>query len=184
MDLSPVRREVLEALLLYEEPVKAAQVASGARKEQKVVQMHLIGLVKMGDASSPQKGYYIISENGKKVLGLPEVSKENAMLILAPQSFENAFHFYSDIGKPLDVNAKDLSDFCDKVQAVGVDSVNFHFRRGDFEAWFKHLGDAELAKKMELLKKENASGEVPRRIHEIVEGRCKSLEKLAMSPAS
>jgi len=184
MDLSPVRREVLEALLLYEEPVKAAQVASGVGKEQKVVQMHLIGLVKMGDASSPQKGYYIISENGKRALGLPQVSRESAILILAPQSLENAFHFYSDIGKPLDVKAKDLSEFCDKIQTVNVDAVNFHFHRGDFEAWFKHLGDAELAKKIELLKKENVSKEeVPRRIHEIVDDRCKSLAKLVASPA-
>jgi hypothetical protein len=44
--------------------------------------MHLLGLVKMGYAQSPQKGAYIISLEGKKVAGLPEVTAEQAKSIL------------------------------------------------------------------------------------------------------
>jgi hypothetical protein len=180
MDLSQRKREVLEALLLHDKPVKAVEIAKEMAKEQRAVQMHLTGLVLMGYASSPQKGYCIISENGKKALGLPEVSKEIAVAILAPKPFQKAFHFYSDVGKPLNITAKDLLEFCDKMGKVTVESVNFHFSRGDFEAWFNYIGDAELSKKMELLKKEKISAaEVPGRIREIVENRCMVLAETA-----
>jgi len=180
MDLSPVRREILEALLLHEKPVKASQIAKETGKEQPAVQMHLIGLVKMKYAESPQKGQYVVTEKGKEALGLPEVTKETALRILALTPSDRAFHFYGGIGKPLNLYAKNLLDFCDKISKINVDSVEFHFNRGDFEAWFKFLGDAELAKKTELLKTKKVSGEELRgKILEITENRCRLLVKTA-----
>jgi hypothetical protein len=179
MDLSQIKREILEALLLYEKPVKAVQVAKETGKEFPAVQMHLIGLVKMGYAESPQKGHYVISGNGKKVLGLPEVAKENALTILAQTPRDKAFHFYVAIGKPLNLYAHDLLDFCSKIGNVNADSIEFHMDRGDFEAWFKALGDLELAKKTALLKERKLLGEELRqRFRETLENRCIALSKL------
>ena len=179
MDLSSVKHEILEALLLHEKPAKAAQIAKETGKEQPAVQMHLIGLVKMGYAESPQKGQYIISENGKKALGLPELTKENAFSILAQTPRERAFHFYVGIGKPLNIYAHDLLEFCDRVSKVNADSIKFHVERGDFESWFTALGDLELAKRTSLLKNKKLSGEELRqRIREIVENRCIILSKI------
>jgi hypothetical protein len=180
MDFSPVKREILEALLLHNQtPVKAAQIAKETAKPNPTVQMHLIGLVRMGYASSPEKGAYMISENGKKALGLPEMSREKALAILAPAPIDKAFHFYADMGKPLNVYAHDLLEFCDCVSQVNADSLQFHVRRGDFETWFKSLGDEELAKKMALIKTRNLKGQELREIiRKTAESRCMTLSKI------
>ena len=173
MDLSLAKLKVLETLLLYDEPVKAAQIAKELGTDQKAVQMHLIGLVRIGYAETPKKGQYVISENGKRSLGIPEVTKEKALTILAQNPHEKAFHFYVEVGKPLSVYASDLLDFCDKLGKVSLESVEFHFARGDFEAWFRFLGDEELSKKMELLKrKKTISEELRTKIRQVTENRC------------
>lgn len=180
MDLSPAKRDILEALLLHDGPVKAAQVAKEAGKEAPATQMHLIGLVKMNLASSPQKGFYLMTESGKKALGLGEVSKESALKILAKVPRDKAFHFYKGIDQPLHLYAHDLLDFCDKVSKVDLDSLVFHLTRGDFEAWFKSLGDEELAMKTALLKIRNLAKEnLPGVLQSIVETRCMMLSEKA-----
>ncbi len=183
MDLSPDKREILEALLLHEKPVKAAQVAKEIAKDPRAVQMHLIGLTRMDYADSPEKGQYKISINGKKALGLPEDTLDVASAILS-QKPNAAFHFYAGIGKPLQVYAKSLTDFCDKIEQVSLDSVEFHMNRGDFEAWFKSLGDLELTKKTALLKERKFSGEELRaKIRETARNRCEALSRIAGLPA-
>jgi Family of unknown function (DUF5752)/Bacterial regulatory protein, arsR family len=181
MDFSPIKREILEALLFHNQtPTKAAQIAKETGKPTPAVQMHLIGLVRMGYATSPVKGNYTVSEEGKKALGLSEVSREKAYAILAPTPFEKAFHFYVDIGKPLNLYARDLREFCDRVSQVNVESVQFHFNRGDFESWFSSLGDEELTKRIALLKNRNLAGEeLQEQIRKTIESRYKTLSKIA-----
>ena len=67
-----------------------------------------------------------------------------------------------------------------KLDKADIVSVEFHMQRGDFEVWFKMLGDAELAKKTSLLKKKNLGGEDLRKnLRNIVEQRYLYLAKLA-----
>jgi DNA-binding transcriptional ArsR family regulator len=179
MSLSPIKREILETMLLNDKPAKAAQIAKDNGKEFPSVMMHLIGLTRMGYANSPEKGQYTITEKGKKALGIPEINKETATAILSHTPRDKAFHFYAGIGKPLNLYAYDLQDFCDKILKVNVDTIEFHVTRGDFEAWFACLGDAELAKKTALLKEKKIAGEeLRRKLHEIIENRCIVLAKL------
>jgi hypothetical protein len=179
MSLSPVKREILEATLLYDKPARAVQIAKESGGKFPSVMMHLIWLTRMGYVNSPEKGLYAITDKGKKALGIPETSKENARAILADTPLDKEFHFYADIGKPLSLYAHGLQDFRDKILEVGVDSVEFHVNRGDFEAWFAGLGDVELARKTGLLKEKKMTGEeLRRRLHEIVEDRCIVLAKL------
>jgi hypothetical protein len=56
MSLSPIKREILETMLLNDKPAKAAQIAKDNGKEFPSVMMHLIGLTRMGYAGSPEKG--------------------------------------------------------------------------------------------------------------------------------
>ncbi len=180
MDLSPVKCEVLEALLLHNRTVKAVQVAKEIGKDFPAVQMHLIGLTKMGYAQAPKKGEYVISANGKKALGLPEVTIEKAVSILAQTSRDKAFHFYAGVGKPLNVMAQSLLQFCDGMTKVPAESVLFHLNRGDFEAWFMFLGDLELAKKTALLKEKKMDAEELRaRLGDLAEDRCTVLAQTA-----
>jgi hypothetical protein len=179
MSLSLIKRELLETLLLRDKPARVAQIAEEAGQKFPPAMMHLLGLTRMGYAYSPEKGLYAITERGKKALGLPEIGKETAKAILADTPQDKVFHFYADIGKPLNCCAQSLKDFCDKILKISVDSIEFHLSRGDFESWFTGLGDVELARKATLLKEKRLVGEELRaRLHEIVENRCMLLATL------
>jgi hypothetical protein len=185
MSLSPVKQEILESMLLCETPQKAMEIAKAAKKEFQPAMMHLLGLTKMGYVTSPQKGLYLITTKGKHALGIPETTKEKAAAILAYAPHDKAFHFYATVDKPLSLHAHNLRDFPSKVDKADVLSLEFHLKRGDFEAWFKGLGDEELTKKTVLLKQRNISGEELRGLlHGIVEGRYLELAKLAGIPVS
>jgi len=133
----------------------------------------------MGYVQQVEKGFYVLTKDGKGFLGFPEVSKEKADKILAYLPVEESFHFYADIGKPLNIYAASLQDFCDKIQKVDSNSIEFHVNRGDFEAWFTGLGDSELARKILLVREQKLSGEKLRaRIYEIVKNRCEELAKI------
>ncbi len=180
MSLSPVKLEILEDLLLHDKSVKPIQVSKEMGREFPSVMMHIIGLTKMGYTTSPEKGYYIITTEGKKFLGIPEVSRELARTLLVGKLHDKAFYFYADIGKPLNVKAFNLQTFNAQLKRIQVNSVDFHMKRGDFEAWFEGIGDLELAKKTALLKNKNLHGEVLRRTLQIMTvNRCIALAKIA-----
>lgn len=183
MSLSPVKQEILETMLLNEKPMKAIEVASESKKEFPPTMMHLLGLARMGYVTSPEKGQYAITERGKNALGVPEITKVEAKAILSYAAHEKAFNFYLTEGKPLSLHAHNLWDFANKLNKVDLASVEFHLQRGDFEAWFKMLGDLELVKKTNLLKKKHSVGEEMRKqLRAIVEQRYLNLAKLADQP--
>jgi predicted transcriptional regulator len=172
MSLSPVKRKILENMLLNDKAEKATQIAKETGKEFPSAMMHIIGLTRMGYAKSPEKAHYMITEKGKKALGISEISKENAKTITSRTPHEKEFHFYAGLNKPLNLYAHSLQDFSDKIQKINTDSLEFHVNRGDFEAWFTCIGDEELAKKMALLKEKKLSGEELRsKLHSLAENR-------------
>jgi hypothetical protein len=183
MSLSPIKKEILETLFRSGKAMKATDIAKEAGKDFKPVMMHLLGLVKMGYVATPEKGLYAISEKGKEALSQPEITKDKAEAVLAYAPHDKAFHFYLNMGQPLNLHAHGLRDFANKVERVDLESVSFHMNRGDFEEWFKGLGDEELAKKVAELKEKNVVGEDLRsQLHEIVEQRYIALAKLAGQP--
>ena len=180
MSLSPAKTEILATMLLLDKPEKATQIAKEAGKEFPSTMMHIIGLARMGYATSPEKGFYILTVKGKKALGIPEITGENAKMILTDVPQDKAFNFYEDFGKPVGLQACGLKDFCEKIPKVNSASLTFHVSRGDFEAWFAELGDAELAKKVALLKEKQVAGEELRtKLQDIVTRRCAALANLA-----
>jgi hypothetical protein len=180
MSLSPIKLEILEVMLLNEKPLKAMEIANETKKEFQPVNMHLLGLIKMGCVSLPEKGLYVIAEKGKRALGIPETTKEKAAAILSYAPHDKAFNFYVTIGKPLSIHAHNLRDFANKLEKPDLASIEFHLQRGDFEVWFKGLGDEVLAKKTALLKRRNVVGEGMRKqLRGIVEQRYLELATLA-----
>src|SRR3972149_8886909 len=111
MSLSPVKRKILENMLLNDKPARATQIAKDSGSEFPTAMMHLLDLTRKAYTTSPEKGQYVITEKGKKILGIPETTKENAKTILATTSNEKAFHFYTDMEKPLNIYACSLQDF-------------------------------------------------------------------------
>jgi len=182
MSLSPVKRLVLETMWMINKPASAAEIAKEVGLAFSPVMMHILGLARLGYVKSYEKKRYVITESGKKALGFPEISKEKAEEILAYLPVEKSFHFYADVGKPLNIHAASLGDFCDKILDVDSSSVEFHVNRGDFEAWFTGLGDFELSRKIFIVKEQKQSGEALRRkLYEIVKNRCEELAKIKSS---
>jgi len=178
MSVSPVKRLILETMWMLDKPAKAKEIAKEAGLGFPPVMMHIVGLTRMGYAKQPEKGYYVITGKGKNALGLPEIDKEKAEEILAYLPIEKSFHFYVDIGKPLNLHAASLQDFCDKILKIDICSIEFHVNRGDFEAWFMGLGDIELARKTLLIREQKILGEELRqKLYEIVKDRCEELAK-------
>jgi len=165
---------------LNDKPEKIADIAKECGNDFKPVNMHLIGLAKNGYVTSLSKGMYAIAQKGKEAVGIKETSREDAKAILARTSSENAFHFYLAIDRALDISANGLKDFADKARNLDPASLEFHLQRGDFEKWFASLGDAELAKKMALLKASGVMGEPLRaKLSEIVGNRYNALSRLS-----
>jgi hypothetical protein len=180
MSLSPLKQEILETMLLNGKPTKATEIAKQSHKEFQPTMMHILGLIRMGYVNTPEKGLYVITPLGRRILGLPEVSSEKAAAIIAYQPHDKSFEFYAAVGQPLQVHAHSLKDFSNKLEKVDAASIEFHGKRGDFEAWFRGLGDEELARKAAMLKKENVSGEVLRQyLHEMVAHRYAELAKMS-----
>ena len=185
VSLSPVKKLVLETVWMSGKPVKPIEIAEEIGLSFPTVMMHMIGLTKMGYLETFGKGYYTITNKGREALGLPEIDGKKAEQILAYLPVEKAFHFYADIGKPLGVFASSLGDFCEKIQKIDAASIEFHFYRGDFEAWFNGIGDTELARKIALVKDRKLSGEeLRKKLYEIVKNRCEELAKLKRQPAA
>jgi len=158
---------------------KAVKIAEEIGLGFPSVMMHIIGLTKMGYVTTPEKGHYVITENGKKALGFPDIDKEKAQQILAYLSVEKSFQFYADVGKPLNALAASLQDFREKLLKIDLDSIDFHIKRGDFQAWFRELGDVELARKTMLVRERKVSGEeLRKKLYEIVNDRCEELLKI------
>jgi len=179
LSISHLKRLILETMWMLDKPVKASEIARETGLGFPSVMMHIIGLTRMGYAGSPEKGYYTITKSGKKALGFPEIDKGKADEILAYLPIEKSFHFYVDIGKPLNIHAASLQDFGEKILKVDVGSIEFHIHRGDFEAWFMGLGDVELARKALFIREQKMSGEeLRKKLHEIVKNRYEELAKI------
>ena len=179
MSISPVKRLILETMWLLGKPAKATEIAKAAGLAFPSTMMHVLGLTKMKYAETMEKGTYKITETGKEALGLPQINKEKATEILAYIPVDKSFHFYADIGKPLNIYAASLGDFCEKILKVDQSSLEFHIRRGDFEAWFSSLGDIELAKKTLLIREQKISrDELRNRFHGTVKNRCNELTRI------
>ncbi len=170
-------------MLLCDKPLSAQEIAQETKKDLQPVRGHLLGLIRVGYITVPNKGQYALTAKGKQALGIPETTKETAQAILAYAPHDKAFEFYACIDKPLGLHAHTLRDFANKIDKADLSSIEFHMQRGDFEAWFRGLGDEELAKMTALIQQKKLSGEKLRgQLREVVEQRYLTLAQLAGQP--
>ena len=86
------------------------------------------------------------------------LQKAQTLKILQTIPFEHGFHFSTEKGY-IGITAASLSEFAAKLETVDVESILFHYPRGDFQKWIDDtLGDKELANRMCFIKKD-ISGE-------------------------
>ncbi len=92
---------------------------------------------------------YGVTNNGKA-----------AIKAFTPLSEDRAFVFYTQIGHPTTFSAKSLVEFYSLTGQVGLDSLEFHMARGDFEKWARDsLSDNRLAIEITAVKVANLKGE-------------------------
>jgi len=73
-------------------------------------------------------------------------TKLTAVKILAQVPYANGFHFFTSIGQYTGETAISLEHFAGETAHIPIESIEFHFKRGDFQKWIANtLGDNELA---------------------------------------
>jgi predicted transcriptional regulator len=188
MNLSSNDLEILETMLLNGNSMKATQIAIENNKELTATMTHLTNLIHMGYVNSPQKETYTLTDEGKKPLGIQPITKENAKNILAYTPHDNAFNFHVENNTPHHthahspshhIHAHSLQDFANKLSKVDKKTIEHHMDKGDFETWFKKIGDKELTKKTAIIRERKITGEqLGILLHNIAEQRCQELMKL------
>lgn len=180
MEESPLQNKVLETLWKAGKPLKPHEIVEVTGLGFSSLITHLQSLVKAGYVSTPKRGFYAITADGKEKIGTTEADRKRASAILSPVSLDNAFRFYRGISEDLGVYANSLNDFCKKLQAIDLSSIEFHLFRKDFESWIKDgLGDSELANRIGVIRTMDLSGEgLRQRLYETVESRCRELDGL------
>jgi len=116
----------------------------------------------------------------KKAEDTTDLKLSTNILRIVPAN--DAFYFFTDVGKYTNVRAACLADFCNAIRTVDVKSVEFHFKRGDFALWIgKTLGDTELANEIEGIDRTIRGEELAIIIYQIVDARLTKLKKLQAS---
>ncbi len=115
-------------------------------------------------------------------VSVKSVRRDEAVNLLRTLTPDKAFYFYSGIGQPLGLTSKSFSEFAATVKRVDPSSVRFHVERGDFEGWFKMLGDKSLAEEVAALRGKNLTPDKLRgKVSSIVGTRVDELQKIASS---
>jgi Family of unknown function (DUF5752) len=103
----------------------------------------------------------------------------NALKTVTP---DKAFYFYRQVGQPVGAVSKSLDEFAAVVKDVDSSSIAFHVGQGDFESWFRMLGDKSLADQVAALRGANISpDELRGKVSAMVKVRVDQLHQLAGS---
>ena len=95
---------------------------------------------------------------------------------------EKAFYFYTEVGQPLGRSADSIEVFAELVAEIDASSVKFHLERGDFENWFKMMGDSILPDVLaELRGKDKPATELRSKVSSGVKSRVTQLRKASES---
>jgi hypothetical protein len=107
----------------------------------------------------------------------------NASKFLSIVPPEKILYFCTSEGDTIKVTANSLEDFASKLDGVDANSLEFHYPRGDFQAWIKDvLGDSVLAERLCFIEK-NTSGEALRKeILKVVQKRIAELKNSVKAP--
>jgi translation elongation factor EF-G len=64
-------------------------------------------------------------------------TKSAAEKILATVPYVNGFHFFTSIGQYTGETAVSLATFAKEVEATPIESIDFHFKKADFQKWIE-----------------------------------------------
>ena len=102
---------------------------------------------------------------------------EAAQKILSPVPYAQGFHFFMPDGHYSGETAMSLCSFLRDLGSVDVQSIKFHFDRGDFQKWLRNtVGDQELARIIDELDKESPEENLQNKLAGVVQKRISELQ--------
>lgn len=106
-----------------------------------------------------------------------DVAKTNEILRSVP--YEKGFHFFSTDGHYTGETATTLCFFLRDLQRVDIESIRFHFCRGDFQKWLRTtIGDEELAELIDGIDKSASDENLISQLHDVIEKRIMHLKSI------
>jgi hypothetical protein len=104
-------------------------------------------------------------------------SAETAQKILSSVPYAQGFHFFMPDGHYTGETAMSLCSFLRDMGSVDVESIKFHFDRGDFQKWLRTtVGDEELALTIDKLDKNIPEENLREKLADIVQKRISELQ--------
>ena len=106
------------------------------------------------------------------------VDRRLALRVLRTVDSHEGFLFYRAMGDFSGKKAASLRDFAKILRVVKIESVDFHFSRGDFQRWIHFiLGDIDLCIRINRVPKDIRGEKLRSILIKIVEERIGELEK-------
>jgi hypothetical protein len=106
------------------------------------------------------------------------VDKTQASKILKTVHNHEGFWFYKAPEDYTGKNARSLRDFAKMLQVIEVQSVDFHFSRGDFRRWIQFIiGDVDLATRINRIPQDTQEEKLRSALMKTVNERIKELKK-------
>jgi hypothetical protein len=104
-------------------------------------------------------------------------SAEAAQKILSSVPYDRGFHFFMPDGHYTGETAISLCSFLRDLRSVDVQSIRFHFDRGDFQKWIRNtVGDQELAGIIDKLDKKIPEEKLEEKLADLVQKRISELQ--------
>ncbi len=101
----------------------------------------------------------------------------SARTFLATVPYNVGFHFFISAGQYTGETAVSLVTFAKDLEVVPIESIDFHFKRSDFQKWIADtIGDKKLATEIGHVEKELAGEPLRQKLLRIINARVKELE--------
>jgi hypothetical protein len=105
------------------------------------------------------------------------MNAEKAQKLLSPVPYAQGFHFFAPDGHYSGETATSLSSFLSDLKHLDIQSIRFHFERGDFQKWLRTtIGDKELAGRIDNLDKTVPDEPMRQQLAEIMQKRISELQ--------
>ena len=107
------------------------------------------------------------------------VDKALASRVLRTVHNHEGFRFYVALGDYTGINAMSLKDFAKKLRVVDIQSINFHFSRGDFWRWIQFIiGDVALSSRINRIPQDTRGEKLRSDLIKAVNKRIGELKKI------
>ena len=105
---------------------------------------------------------------------------ERAQKILSPVPYNQGFHFFMTDGHYSGETATSLCIFLKDMERVDIQSIRFHFERGDFEKWIgATLSDDDLARRVTQIVKNLSDEKLRKALVDVVQKRISELQLIS-----